>query len=215
MAKLLYTFINPTSKRHIAEACRILADDGVIAYPTDVNWAFGCDAASVKAIDRIHRLKPMHPMEQPFSLMCDTLTMVSSVGIIENFSYRLLKKVLPGPYTFLLRRAKNLPRQIHDKRKIVGVRVPNSPLLLDLIAAYGKPIATSSVPISSGGGGIAEGQPFKYGHEIEGVYGHGIDLILDLGEEVTSLETTIIDVSDGAVVVVRKGEGPVDGIESA
>lgn len=201
MAKHVYTYIDPTSKRDLDEACGILANHGVIAYPTDVNWAFGCDAASSQAMAKIRLLKPHHPKEQPFSLLCGSVSMVAAVAYIENFAYRLIKKVLPGPYTFIMKRTHDLPRQIKDKRKLVGIRVPDSPLLLDLVNLYEKPIATTSLPILVGQ------DPITFGYEIEEKYGHGIDLILDLGEQLFPAETNIIDLSEGQVRIVRRGVG--------
>ena len=210
MAKHIYTYVNPSSERDLAQACKVLENDGVIAYPTDVNWAFGCDASSRKAIARIRQLKPHHPREQPFSLLCNSISMVASVGYIENSAYRLLKKCLPGPYTLLLQRTHDLPRQIKDKRKIVGVRVPDCPLLLDLVGAYGKPIATTSMPCYE----QKDKKPATYGFEVEEQYGHGIDLILDLGEEMHPNETSIVDMSDDSGgKIIRVGSGDISLFE--
>ena len=119
MAKLLYTHIDPCNKKHLSKACHILKNDGVIAYPSDVNWAMGCHPKSSKAILRMQKMKPLHPKDQPFSLLCDSIGMVSKVAYFENSSYRLLRKALPGPYTIILERNKLLPRQIKDKRRAV------------------------------------------------------------------------------------------------
>ena len=213
MARHIYTYVHPTSPKDLAAACRALENDGVIAYPTDVNWALGCDPASKKALDKIRLLKPYHPKEQPFSLMCDSLGMVSTVAHIENFAYRLIKKALPGRYTFILNRTHDLPRQIEDKRKNVGVRVPDSPLLLDLIKAFGKPIATTSLQATTPDQDIGE-KPLTFGYEIDAAFGHGLDIILDLGEELLPDETTIIDFSDGRIEVVREGRGCLKNFES-
>jgi len=210
MTQHIYTYINPTSARDLSVACRALENDGVIAYPTDVNWAFGCKPSSRKAMEKIRSLKPFHPKEQPFSLLCNSLSMIASVAHIENFSYRLIKRALPGPYTFILNRTHDLPRQIKDKRKTVGVRIPDSPLLSDLIEMFGGPIATTSLP------GQGEGEkPLTFGYEIESLYGHGIDVILDLGDEVHGNETTIVDFTDGTVLVRREGIGCLKMFEGA
>ncbi len=104
MAKHLYTYVNPTSDKHIAQACDYLRNEGVIAYPSDVNWAIAWDPGCKKALDKVRVLKPFHPKEQSFSLLCDSFTMISKVGYLEANHYRLLKKVLPGPYTILLKK---------------------------------------------------------------------------------------------------------------
>ena len=205
MAKHIYTYVDPCSPKHLDQACRFLEDDGVIAYPTDVNWAFGCKPSSKKAMERIRRLKPHHPKEQPFSLLCNSLSMVASVANVDHVAYRLLKKSLPGPYTFIMKRHHELPKQIKDKRKNVGVRVPQAPLVLGLIEHFGGPLATTSMPAPS-----PEEAVIVFGYQVEERYGHGIDLILDLGEEVPPQETTIVDFSEGDIEVVREGLGPTE-----
>ena len=116
MATHLYTYVKPTSKKDLEKACQVLRDGGTIAYPTDVNWAVGCDPTQKKAITTIQRIKSVHPKEQPFSLMCNSLSMVSQVCTVETAAFRLLKKILPGPYTVLLPRHKTLFRQINSLR---------------------------------------------------------------------------------------------------
>lgn len=204
MAEHLYTFINPTAERHLSKVCRILEADGVIAYPMDVNWAFGCDAGSPKALERIRRLKPTHPKEQPFSLICSDISMAASVGNIDNHQYRVLKKCWPGPYTVILKRHRSLPRQIKDKRPVVGVRIPESPLMRDLVKMWGKPLATTSVPL------LSDGTMAKMGYQVFDEFGHGIDLLLDLGEELPGLDSTVIDFTEEQPILVREGVGDPD-----
>jgi tRNA threonylcarbamoyl adenosine modification protein (Sua5/YciO/YrdC/YwlC family) len=201
MAEHLYTYINPVSERDMKKALAILEGDGIIAYPLDCNWAFGCDASSSKALDRIKRLKPGHPRDQPFSLICTDISMASTVGNIDNNQYRLLKKAWPGPYTIILSRHKSLPRQIKDKRPVVGIKVPESPLIRELVTRFGKPMATTSVPMQ------ANGEPIKMGYELFEEFGHAIDLLLDLGEELPAQESTIVDFSEGEAQIVRVGVG--------
>ena len=205
MAKHLYTFINPTSKKHLEKASELLNKDGIIAYPTDVNWALGCNASSPKALSRLQALKPFHPKAQPFSLLCDSLSMVAQVANVSDVAFRVLRKILPGPYTLLLESNKMLPRQIKDKRKTVGVRVPQSPLILDLINCFGGPLLTTSISQYE----ISKDNfvSIRYGYELDEHLGHGLDLILDLGEEVVPLETTIIDMTQSQLELVRQGVG--------
>ncbi len=207
-AEHLYTWADPPSERDLDRICALLEDGGVIAYPTDLNWAFGCDAANVKALDRIRLLKPSHPKEQPFSLMCDSISMAASVGNIEHAAYRVLRKALPGPYTVILERNRNLPRQIKDKRMVVGIRIPKSPLLLAILRRHGKPLATTSVPNVTAFTRI-EGEPElpRFGYQVMENFGHGIDMVVDLGEESPALETTVVDFSTGIPEIVRVGAG--------
>lgn len=201
MAEHLYTYINPVSERDMTKAIAVLENDGILAYPLDSNWAFGCAAHSSKALDKIKRLKPMHPKDQPFSLICADMAMAASVGNVDHHHYRVLKKAWPGPYTVILTRHKSLPRQIKDKRPVVGIKVPESPLIRELVTRYGKPLATTSVPPGS------DGALLKMGYEIMEEYGHGLDLLLDLGEELPGLDSTIIDFTEVEPVLVRAGVG--------
>lgn len=201
MVQHLYTHIDPINEKHFKKAVETLEKGGLIAYPTDVNWAVGCDPSQSKALKSILKLKPQHPKLKPFTLLCHDLTMVSQVASLNSYAYKVLKKILPGPYTVLLKSHQTLARRIKDKRQIVGVRIPQSSLLLEFIRYYKKPLATSSLGVD---------KSLFFGYEIEQEFGHGLDLILDLGEGVTPQETSIIDLSEGELVVVRQGIGPTD-----
>lgn len=205
-AKHLYTYIDPVVESHLERALDVIRNGGIIAYPTDVNWAFGCDASNIKSLDKIRMLKPFHPKERPFSLICSDLAMVSSVANVDSQAYRILRKVLPGPYTILLARNRTLPRQIKDKRKIVGIRIPKSPLLLALVEKFGHPIATTSVPLLQSNTSELPVSA-RFGFEVLENFGHAVDLIIDLGEAVPGLESTIVDFSEGTPHMIRLGLG--------
>ncbi|MGE0174747.1 MAG: L-threonylcarbamoyladenylate synthase [Oligoflexales bacterium] len=199
----LYTYINPPNERHLARVCQILADDGVIIYPTGINWAFACDAASKKAIDKINRIKGGDD-KHAFSLICSDISMASTVSNIDHGLYRVLKRLWPGHYTVLLKRNRSLPKQIKDKRQIVGVRIPDSPLALAVVEKFGKPLVTSSLPPKK------DGTFYHLGYEVfEDFASRGIDILLDLGEHLPGLESTIVDYSEGSPVIVREGAGDV------
>ena len=138
---------------------------------------------------------------QPYSLICSDMAMASNVGNIDHQLYRYLKKAWPGPYTVIVKRNRTLPRQIKDKRQVVGIRIPECPMVLALVEKFGRPLATTSIPARD------NGEPLRMGYEIFDVYGHGIDLLLDLGEELPCLDSTIIDVSEGYPILVRQGVG--------
>ncbi len=200
MAVHLYTYVNPCSEKDLAKAMAVLSSGGVLIYPSDVNWAFATDPAMNDGLERIRRLKPDHPKELPFSLVCSSIAMAASYAQIEVFAYRILKRILPGPYTILLPRNHLFPRSLKDKRKTVGIRIPASPLILSLIEAYGKPLATSSLP-------TLPDRPLEFGYQIEEELGHGVDMILDLGDAVSFQETTILDLTEGEIKIVRLGVG--------
>lgn len=201
MSEHLYTYINPVSERDMKKALTVLESDGILAYPLDNNWAFGCDASSPKALDKIRRLKPTHPKDQPFSLICADMSMAASIGNVDNVHYRVLKKAWPGPFTVILTRHKTLARQIKDKRPVVGIKVPESPLIRELVTRLGKPIATTSVPRKE------DGDAMKMGYEVMEEFGHGLDLLLDLGEELNGQDSTIIDFTESEPILIRLGAG--------
>lgn len=201
MAEHMYTYKDPSSQRDLDQIAYILDRGGIMAYPTDLNWAFACNAADTKAIDRIWLLKPHKAKEQPFSLVCKDISMAASLCNIDNAAYPFLKKALPGPYTILLERNRSLPRQLKDKRKVIGIRIPKSSFVHDLIERLGYPLATTSIPATD------DGLPFKFGYEVLETYGHALDLVVDLGEEMPGTETTIVDLTEGAPVLIRLGDG--------
>lgn len=204
MADHIYTYDDPPSERDLARILKVLEDDGVIAYPTDVNWAIGCDCVSSKALDRIHALKPMHPRDRPFSLICSSISMAAEYASIDGTAYRLLKKAWPGAYTILLTASKNFPRQLKDKRRVVGIRIPDCPLVLAIVEKLGRPLATTSVP------GIKSGdfdESPHFGYQVQETFGHALDLVVDLGDERPGQESTIVDLTSGAPEIVRRGIG--------
>lgn len=211
MSVHLYTYDDPPSERDLERTLRILSDDGVVAYPTDLNWAFGCDATSSKALDRIHQLKPTHPKDVPFSLIVSSIAMAADYVNIDSNAYRLLRKAWPGPFTVLLTATRNFPRQLKDKRRVVGMRIPASPLLLAVVERLGRPLATTSVPnfenVAGAKGEEAGPRAPHFGYEVMEAYGHGLDLVLDLGQELPGLESTIVDLTSGVPEIVRRGAG--------
>lgn len=207
IGKHVYTYINPTSVKDLAEVNEILSRDGVIAYPSDVNWAFACDGTSVKAMEKIRMLKPFHPKEQPFSLLCASISMTATVANVDNFAFAYMRKVCPGPYTFLLDRSRNLPRLMKDKRRTVGVRIPSCPLALAIVENFGRPLATTSVPPCADDPRDGSKITPKFGWQVFEAFGQRLDLVLDLGDESPGGESTIISLVDGQVELVRQGIG--------
>ena len=204
MAEHVYTYDDPPSERDMVRTLKVLENDGVIAYPTDVNWAIGCDCVSSKALDRIHALKPMHPKDRPFSLICSSISMAAEYAAIDGMAYRLLKKAWPGAYTILLTANKNFPRQLKDKRRVVGIRIPDCRLTLAIVEKLGRPLATTSVPPLPGS---EFGELPHFGYQVHEAFGHALDLVLDLGDERPGQESTIVDLTSGAPEIMRRGIG--------
>jgi tRNA threonylcarbamoyl adenosine modification protein (Sua5/YciO/YrdC/YwlC family) len=201
MGEHLYTHIDPPNERDLKRVSTILDAGGVVALPAGTTWMFCCDAASKKGVAQIRLLKPMHPKEKPFSLICSSISMASQMARIDNHAYRSLSRICPGHFTILFKSTKFVPKLLGNKRATVGIRIPNEPLTLALVEHYGKPLIATSVPDDE------EGLAMTMGYAIQDVYGHGLDMVLDLGEELIGQETTILDFTSGEAEVVRQGAG--------
>ena len=203
MAELIYTYDDPPSSRHLDKAVKILEDDGVIALPAGTNWTLACDAKNARAIDRLYAMKPSHDDKRPLSMICSSISMATEVGYIDHQLYRYLKKIWPGPYTIITKRSRALPRQIKNKQQTVGIRIPASLLTLALVERLGGPLVATSVPLKP------DGRVCQMGYEVLEFFGHAIDLIFDLGEELPGSESTVVDFTQGMPQVVRVGAGDV------
>ena len=207
-SKILYTYEHPTSIKHLEETRKVLMGGGVIAYPTDVNWALGCLATHKKALTKLSQLKKNTSKKLPFSLIFASMSQVCEYADVSNSTYRLLRKMLPGPYTLLLPRHKRLPKILQDSRLEVGVRVPDRPLLIDLLKELPCPLATTTVYLPTTQTPELPLRP-RFGYEIEEHFGSRIDLILDLSTEIPPLETTVIKITAQGMELIRQGLGEV------
>jgi tRNA threonylcarbamoyl adenosine modification protein (Sua5/YciO/YrdC/YwlC family) len=192
--------INPSNpqKRLIDKAVDILKAGGVIAYPTDTIYGFGCDIYSKKAIQRIYQIKKRE-LKKPFSFICSDLKNISLYAQVTNQAYKIMKRCLPGPYTFILQGTKLVPTIMLTKRKTVGIRVPNNNICLAIVQTLGNPIISTSVGFS--GGEVLSDPSF-----IEETFGSQIDLTIDGGIPANQ-PSTIISLIDDEVEVLRQGLG--------
>lgn len=187
--------------RKIQKALEFLADDGVIAYPTDTVYGLGCDIQSKKAIERIYRIRKMKP-DQPLAFICPDLGEIAKYAIVSNQTYRLMRRLTPGPYCFILEATREAPRLLQMKRKTVGIRIPHDEVALALVRALGRPIVSSTAAID----GDALADPAEIAERMP-----GIDLVLDGGAG-GLVPSTVLDLSGHEVVVVREGAGPIDDL---
>lgn len=192
---------NPQS-RAVAKAIEILSHGGVIVYPTDTVYGLGCDLMNKEAVERVHFLK-RQDISKPFSFLCSDLKNISEYAKVSNQAFRLIKHLIPGPYTFLLpaARMKSIPKIVVSKRKTVGIRVPKSNVCHAIISALGHPIISTSVTNE-------DGKILTNPDDIHKLLGSQIDLILDLGR-LPAIPSTIIDLTSGQPVIVREGAGNI------
>lgn len=192
--------INPSNpqKRLIDKAVSLLKEGGVIAYPTDTIYGLGCDMYNKKAVQRIYQIKKRDP-QKPFSFICSDLKNISLYAQVTNQAYKIMKKYLPGPYTFILLGTKLVPKIMTTKRKTVGIRVPDNNICLSLVETLGNPIISTSV-------GLSGGQILSDPSLIEETFGSQIDLTID-GGILANQPSTIISLIDDEIEVIREGLG--------
>jgi tRNA threonylcarbamoyl adenosine modification protein (Sua5/YciO/YrdC/YwlC family) len=193
------------SPRVIDQAVAVLQRGGIIAFPTDTGYALGCDLYSKKAIDKIYFVKK-RDRKKPLSVICADLKELSQFAIVSNRVYRDMRRLLPGPYTFVLPATRLVPKLLVSSRSSVGIRVPANPVALALVNALKHPIVGTSCT-------SPEGEPLTDPAQIEKVLGKSIQLILDT-DHIASEPSTVIDFSIAEPVVVRHGKGDVKEILS-
>ena len=194
--------INPQNpqKRLIAKAVDILKTGGVIAYPTDTIYGFGCDILNKKAIQRIYQIKK-RDRSKPFSFICSDLKNISEYAQVTDYAYKTMKRLLPGPYTFILPGTKLVPKIMQTKRKTVGIRVPNNNICLAIVEALGHPIISTSI-------GWSGREVLSDPQQIEETFGSQIELTID-GGILPNQPSSIISLLDDLPEVIRAGQGEV------
>ncbi|NCO53888.1 MAG: threonylcarbamoyl-AMP synthase [Bacteroidetes bacterium CG_4_10_14_3_um_filter_31_20] len=193
---------NPNSKE-IQKVVRILKSDGVIIYPTDTIYGIGCDIYSSKAVERIAKIKNLDPDKAQFSLVCHDLSHISDyTKQLENLIFKVMKRNLPGPFTFILEANSNVPKMFKlNKKKTVGIRIPNNSIALEIVKELGHPIFTTSV--------IDDDEIIEYTTDPELIYERykeKIDIMIDGGYG-KNIASTIIDCTGGEINIVRQGIG--------
>jgi tRNA threonylcarbamoyl adenosine modification protein (Sua5/YciO/YrdC/YwlC family) len=199
---MIHYKIHPiTPQRRILEkAVAILKnEDGVCVYPTDTVYGMGVCAVNPKAVDRIGRILEKDK-SRLFSFICSDFTQMSAYVKIDNAHFRLMKRFLPGPYTFILPATNFVPKKVAPKRKTVGVRIPDNAVCLELVKLLGEPLANTSINMPEG----LRGDP----DIIEPAVRHDVDVMLDIGPLENPTGSTIVDLTAGDPVVVRQGKGP-------
>jgi len=189
--------INPDNpqKRFIDRVVQKLEDGGVIIYPTDTFYGIGCDLFNKKAIQKIYQIK-RRPLKKPFSFVCSDLKNISLYAQVSNFAYRIMKRALPGPYTFILEGTKLVPKLMLTNRRSVGIRVPENKICLDIVKGLGRPIVSTSVQLA---------EPSL----IHDTYSPLLDLVIDGG--VISYEpSTVVSLIDDNLEIIRRGKGDVN-----
>lgn len=195
--------INPENpqKRLIDKVADCLKSGGVIAYPTDTYYGIGCDIMNKKAIERVYAIK-RRDKNKPFSFICSDLKHISDYAKVTNSAYRILKRCLPGPYTFILEGSKMVPKIMLTKRKTAGIRVPDNQICVSIIESLGNPVISTTANLPDEG-------PLNEAWKIEEAFPNQIDMIID-GGPVPNRPSSVISLIDDEPEVLREGAGPVD-----
>lgn len=189
--------------RHIDRCVAILEAGGLIAYPTDTYYGIGCDLFNKKAIERIYQLK-QRPRTKPLSFIAADLSEISRYAHVSNAAFATMKRLTPGPYTFVLEATALVPKIVVTKQKTVGIRVPDSAIALALVRALGRPLVSTSAS-------TPEGQVLIDPSDIQDLLGHGLELVIDGGYQLDE-PSTVLDLTGAEAVVLRMGKGDVAGV---
>ena len=195
---------NPSSK-HIKTIAKCLADGGVIIYPTDTVYTFGCDIYKHKAVERIARLKRLDPKKNNFSIVCRDLSNLSDyTRPIENHIFRIMKRSLPGPFTFILKANNRVPKLFQSNKKTVGIRVPSNNIVQAIVEELGNPILSTSVH--------HQDEVLEYFTDPEMIYEKYkdlVDIVIDGGPG-GNKASTIVDFTDDNETIKREGLGDIN-----
>ena len=198
--------INPENPqmRQIEKIRDILKKGGIISYPTDTFYGIGCDIMNKKSIERVYQIKQRNK-KKPFSFVCADLKNISHYAKVSNFAYRTMKRLLPGPYTFLLQGSKMVPKIMLTKRKTAGIRVPNNNIALTISRELKNPILSTTAT-------NPEGEIFKDPYLIDEWFGNRIDAVID-GGIVPGTASSIVSLINDIPEIIRYGAGDVSIFE--
>ncbi len=204
MAELLRIYEENPNPRQIGKAVEILQKGGIIIYPTDTVYGLGCDFANSKALERLGRIKGVKPSKANWSFICADLSNLSSYAKpIDGTVFKLLKRSLPGPYTFILQGSNSLPRDF-KKKKTVGIRIPDNAISQALVTGLGRPIISTSIK--------DDDEVIEYTTDPELIFEkwkNRVDLVVDGGFG-GNIPSTVIDVTGNEPIVLREGKGSLD-----
>jgi tRNA threonylcarbamoyl adenosine modification protein (Sua5/YciO/YrdC/YwlC family) len=206
MAELIRIFEENPNEREIEKVVKVLKHGGLIIYPTDTVYGIGCDITNVKAMEKVAKIKGVKLNKSNFSFICYDLSNLSDyVKQIDSSTFKILKRNLPGPYTFVLPGNNNLPKAFKNK-STVGIRIPNNNIIRELVRKLGNPIVSTSI--------YDEDDLIEYTTDPELIFEkwqNMVEIVIDGGYG-DNIPSTIIDLSDGDIVVLREGKGSIDDL---
>lgn len=202
---MIYTinssFIN---ERYLDNVVNVLNKDGIVIYPTDTLYGIGCKISSLKGLKKLFNIKRQRK-EKPFSFICDSIKTAANYAIINDFAFKIMNELTPGPYTFVLPSAKNTPRLLKSSENTVGIRIPDSIWPLEIVKALGEPIVSTSLKIPNFFEEQDMGSIIKY-------YEFLADIILaDYEFDFQNYQpSTVVDLRNDEIKILRQGKGVID-----
>ena len=190
--------------RLIRKAVEILRGGGIVIYPTDTVYGMGCDLLNKKGIERIYEIQ-RRDRKQPLSFICADLKDISRYARVSDDAYKIMKRLLPGPYTFILEASRAVPKIILPKRQTTGIRVPDNRICQDLVAEMGSPVISTSIK-------NGEGELLSDPRIIEELFGKRVDMIID-GGIIAATPSSVVSLLDEGVEVIRIGKGDVSAFQ--
>jgi tRNA threonylcarbamoyl adenosine modification protein (Sua5/YciO/YrdC/YwlC family) len=206
MSQLFKVHPDTPQTRLLDRAAEVIHAGGLIVYPTDSTYALGCHLGNKDALERIRRLRRTE-RDHDFTLVCRDLSEIANYAKVDNSAYRLLKSLTPGPYTFILRATHSVPKRLQDpKKRSIGIRVPDNRVAVELLNVVGEPIMSSTLLLPG------DELPLSDPDDIRDRLHKQVDAIVDGG--ICGVEpTTVLDLSAGNLLVVRRGKGDVSAFE--
>lgn len=193
-------------QRYLDQVVKHLRSGGVLAYPTDTSYGFGCSIFEKRAIEEIYRIRGIKK-NKPLSFICNDLTHIAEFAIVPNKAYKLMRKLLPGPYTFVLPARRSVPKLLQSKRRHVGIRVPNHPVILEVVRQLGNPIISTTCRR------IGDDFACADVYDIKEQFGHQLDLAID-GGYIFPDESTVVRIVDEEIEIIREGKGDIAPFEA-
>jgi len=201
MARFIEIHPDNPQQRSVDQAAAVIQDGGLIAYPTDSGFALGAQLGNKDALERIRTIRQLDDKHH-FTLMCKDFAQLGQFVHVDNAIFRAVKAATPGPYTFILPATREVPRRLlHEKKKTVGVRIPDSKIVTSLLTALGEPMLSTTLILP---GSV---EPMTTAWEIAEALDGQVDAVVESGADVIAEPTTVIDFSDGFAEVVRVGAG--------
>jgi tRNA threonylcarbamoyl adenosine modification protein (Sua5/YciO/YrdC/YwlC family) len=208
MAEFIRLYESNPDPRRIKQVVELLRDGGIIIYPTDTVYGLGCDINQPRAVEKICRIKGINPKKHNFSIVCSDLSHLAQyTRVISKPIFKLMKKGLPGPFTFILEANSQVPKMLHSQKKTVGIRVPNHGIPRAIVDFLGHPILSTSLL-------QGEDDAIEYSTDPELIfekYQHEVDLVIDGGYGAV-IPSTILDCTGEEVVCLREGLGKLEDL---